>query len=64
MRIIITTKARQQKMLKEAYELGLNIRDKIDSQTRRMEERRRGTIMSGYDMDKELEEILKRKGCK
>lgn len=49
-----------QKMLKEAYERGLNIRDQINSQTLRMDNR--GTLMSGYDLDKDLEEILRRKG--
>ena len=59
MRII--REASLQKMLKDAYEKGLNIRDEIDRQTRRMEERNRGVTLLGYDMDKELEEILKRK---
>ena len=49
-----------QKMLTKAYILGLNIREEVDRQTKRLNTR--GTIMPGYDMDKDLEEILKRKG--
>ena len=50
------------KMLKEALEKGLNIGYGIGYQARKMDENHRGVIMSGYDMDKELDEILKRKG--
>lgn len=52
-----------QKMLKEAYEKGLNIRCVIYNQTKKMDELCRGGVLPGYDMDKDLEEILKRKGC-
>lgn len=51
-------------MLKEAYEKGLNIGYDIGYHYRKVEDRNRGAIMHGYDMDKELEEILKRKGGK
>jgi len=51
------------KMLSEAYKKGLHIGDSIGYQTRKMDERNRGIIIPGYDMDKELEEILRRKGC-
>ena len=51
------------KIAKEAYTLGLNIGDDIGYQRRVMEEHNRGAIMPGYDMEKDLEEILKRKGC-
>lgn len=56
MGIIITTTARQRKMLKEAYEKALNIRCDICWRALK----RGGTIIPGYDMDKEIEEILKR----
>lgn len=52
-----------QKMLKEVATRYLNIGDGIGYQRRVMDERNRGTIIPGYDMDKDLGEILKRKGC-
>lgn len=48
-----------QKMIKEAYEDGLNLRKQIDAQTKRRDNR--GIILSGYDMDKDLREFLKRR---
>jgi len=51
------------KKLKEAYEKGLNVGANIGYQTRKMDENNLGTIIPGYDIDKDLEEILKRKGC-
>ena len=62
MRIIRESNFR--KALKEAYKKGLNIGYKIGYHYRKIDDRNRGAIMSGYDMDKDLEEILKRKGCK
>ena len=50
------------KIAKEAYTLGLNIGDDIGYQRRMMDEHNRGAIMPGYDIDKDLAEILKRKG--
>ena len=50
-----------QKLLKEAYEKGLNIGSQVGYQTRKIDERHRGTIIPGYDMDKDLEAILKHK---
>lgn len=45
-----------QRMLKETYEKGLNIGSDIGYQARKKE----GTIIPGYDMDKDLLEIQKR----
>lgn len=50
------------KMLKEAYMKGLNTGDGIGYQRRKMDESNRGAILPGYDIEKDLEEILKRKG--
>ena len=44
------------RMLKEAYEKGLNIGSDIGYRDGKKE----GTIIPGYDMDKDFEEILKR----
>jgi len=51
------------KLLREAYQKGLHIGDTIGYQTRKMDERNRGAVIPGYDIDKDLEEILRRKGC-
>ena len=56
MRII--TERHLQELLKEAYEQGLNIRETVDCQTKIMDEHCLGTIMHGYDMDKDLKAIL------
>jgi len=60
MRII--TESHLRKTLKEAYKKGLNIGYDIGYRARKIDERNRGVNMPGYDMDKDLEEILKRKG--
>ena len=57
MRIIITTKSRLLKKLKEAYENGLNHRHDFDDHYRKIEESNRGLILN-----KQLDEILKGKG--
>ena len=62
MRII--GESRLKKMGKDAYIKGLNIGYDIGYRVRKMDESNRGVIMPGYDMDKDLEEILKRKGLK
>lgn len=54
MRII--RESRLRKMLKEAYEKGFYIGYDIGYHIKKKE----GTILSGYDLDKDLEEILKR----
>jgi len=59
MRII--RESRLHKMLKEAYEKGLNIGYGIGYRARKIDERNQGAVIPGYDMDKDLEEILKRK---
>ena len=58
MRIIRESNFR--KALKQAYEKGLNIGYKIGYHYKKIENCNRGAIMSGYDMDKDLQEILKR----
>ena len=60
--MIILTSRQLRKLLKETYEKGLNTGDNIGYQRRMMDEKRMGTIMPGYDMNKDLEEILKQKG--
>ena len=60
--LIITTKSRLLKKLKQAYEKGLNTGDAIGYQTRKMDESKQGAVISGYDIEKDLEEILKGKG--
>ncbi len=60
--IIITTKSRLLKKLKEAYEKGLNVGYDLGYHYRKVDERNRGIILPGYDMKKDLEEILKGKG--
>lgn len=64
MKIITTVfgKAYLCKLLKEAYIKGLNIGYDIGYQARKIDERNQGAIMPGYDLDKDLDEILKRKG--
>ena len=57
---IITDKCLQ-RLLKEAYEMGLNIGSQVGYQTRKIDERHHGTILPGYDIDKDLKEILNRK---
>lgn len=62
MGIRIIRESTLQKMQKEAYEQGLNIRTDLDRHYRRIEERNRGLILKGYDMRKAVDEILKRTG--
>lgn len=57
----ILTNKRLNQMLKEAYEKGLNIGYDLGYHYRKIEDRNRGAIMPGYDMEKDLKEILKRK---
>ncbi len=59
--LIITTKSRERRKLKESYLQGLNVGDCIGYQRRKMDEDHKGIIMPGYDLDKDLEEILRGK---
>lgn len=62
MRII--RESRLRKLLKGAYEKGLNIGFGIGYRTRKIDEHNQGAIMPGYDIDKDLDGILKEKGWK
>ena len=68
MRIITESKLHKmlneatEEVAKEVYKLGLNIGFDIGYQTRKMDESHQGTILKGYDIEKDLEEILERKG--
>ena len=57
----IITNKRYDKEKTEAYELGLNVGDEVRQQTRKMDESHMGTIMSGFNLDKALKEIIERK---
>jgi len=52
------------KMLKETFQHGMRIGYDHAWQMRQIDERHRGAILPGYDIDKDLQEILRRKGCK
>ncbi len=60
--LIITTKSREEKKLKEVYLRGLYVGDGIRCQTRKLDESQRGIILSGINVEKECEEILEREG--
>ena len=60
--LIITTKSRRLKKLKEAYEKGLNVSFNLGYHYGKMDKRNRGIILRGVDLDKELEEIQKGMG--
>jgi len=59
--IRIITQKRLDRMLKRAYEKGLSIGYDIGFQARQIDERNRETIMAGYDIDRDIREIQKRK---
>jgi len=59
--IRILTQKRLDRILKRAYEKGLSIGYDIGFQARQIDERNRGTIISSYDMDRDIREIQRKK---
>ena len=50
------------KMLDESYEKGLNVGWDRGWHYRKIEESNRGLVLAGYDMKKDIDEILKKAG--